>query len=100
FLSLTTTPCSTRFGILFSFYPSAGLAALLRQNRFDAGDGPADLTHATCLFELTVSALEAEVERLLLQLHQTVVQLIGRLGAVVVRLRRGLCRCLGGLCSL
>src|ERR1700760_2125749 len=64
FLSLTTTPCSTRFGIrLFPSAGGSGLAALFRQNRFDAGDRPADDAHAVCLFELAVGALEAEVER-------------------------------------
>src|SRR6185295_10790096 len=97
FLSLTTTPCSTRFGILLSFYPSAGLAALLRQHGFDARDGPADLTHAVGLLELAIGALKAEVERFLSQLYQLVVQFIGGLGAIVVCLRRGLRRGLDAL---
>src|ERR1700690_2622774 len=100
FLSLTTTPCSTRFGIPKSFYPSAGLAALLRHYRFDARDRPANFTHAIRLLELAVGALEAEVEGLLLQLDQLVAQFVCRLGAEIVRLGRGLGRSLGGLGSL
>src|SRR6185295_7461171 len=92
FLSLTTTPCSTRFGILSSLYPSAGLAALLRQNGFDACDSPADFTYAIGLLQLAVGALEAEVERLLPQLDQLVAQFIGGLGAKIVHFRRGLRR--------
>src|SRR5271166_3965657 len=99
FLSLTTTPCSTRFGILVFLFPSAGLAALLRHNCFDAGDGPADFTHAVCLFKLPVGALEAEIEGLLLQLDQLVAKFVCSLEAIVVRLRRRLRTRLGRLCG-
>src|SRR5579862_1594007 len=100
FLSLTTTPCSTRFGIRSSFFLSASLAALLRQNRFYARNGPADFTHAICLLELSVRALKAKIERLLLQLDELVTQFVCRLGAKIIGLRRCFCRRLGRLCSL
>src|SRR5919112_328641 len=73
-LSLTTTPCKTRFGI---FYPlGLRLSGLLTAQRLHAGDVPTDLAHAAGVFELTRGALKAQVELLLLEVEQLVLQLV------------------------
>src|ERR1700761_4488680 len=59
FLSLTTTPCSTRFGIGSGF--RCGSAALLVKDGLDAGDGPAQHAHPAGILHLAVGALEAQV---------------------------------------
>src|SRR5580692_4280303 len=82
FLSLTTTPCNTRFGISF-FLPSTRLQAAFGQNRFDTSKFFADFAHAIGLFELTVRTLKTQVELLLLQLHMPVGKFVRRFGANV-----------------
>src|ERR1700722_14789140 len=84
FLSLTTTPWSTRFGISRSFYPSDSLAAPLAQNRFDTGNFPAQHPHAAGVLKLSIRPLKAQVELLLLELRDLVAQLVGRLRPDVV----------------
>ena len=84
FLSLTTTPCSTRFGMYSVPYPSAGLAALFGQDGLDARDFLADDAHAARVLELPVRTLEAQIELLLLQLRELVAQLVRGLAAIVV----------------
>src|SRR5215208_3695701 len=73
-LSLTTTPCKTRFGI---FYPlSLRLSRFLAAQRLHAGDVPTDFAHATGILELTRGTLEAQIELLLLQSEQLVLELV------------------------
>src|SRR5262245_33484105 len=71
-LSLTTTPCSTRFGTLASL--SLGGRSTLLQ-RLDAGDVSPDLAHPVGVLQLAGGPLEAQVELLSLQLEQFVLQL-------------------------
>src|SRR4051794_36237842 len=73
-LSLTTTPCNTRFGILASL--SLRLSGLLPLQRAHARDVLADLTHPRCVLELARGPLEAQVELLLLQRHELVLELV------------------------
>src|SRR5437762_11818397 len=65
FLSLTTTPCSTRLGISSSF--SAGLPALFVHHRHDPRDLLPHFADPTRLLQLAVGALKAEIELLLPQ---------------------------------
>src|SRR5918997_3361345 len=73
-LSLTTTPCNTRFGIVFSLSPGAG--ALRALQRADAGDVATDLAHAAGVLELSRGPLEAQVELLLLEVQELVGKLV------------------------
>src|SRR5918998_894678 len=73
-LSLTTTPCNTRFGILFSL--SLRPSELLPLQRAHARDILADLAHPRCVLQLPRGPLEAQVELLLLQVHELVLELI------------------------
>src|SRR5262245_5838289 len=93
-LSLTTTPCSIRFGISrllrLGFRACSALGpccfvltrgrrlagALLRRDGLDPRDVAANLSHARGVLELTRRPLEAQVEPLLLQLLSLVVELI------------------------
>src|SRR5499426_3943045 len=93
-LSLTTTPCSMRFGISrllrLGFRARGALlrpgrllargrrlaGALLRRDGLDPRDVAANLSHARGVLELTRRPLEAQVEPLLLQLLSLVVELI------------------------
>src|SRR5215203_3247856 len=101
-LSLTTTPCKTRFGIcsssslrlsrhlaaqrLHTGLPSClrgsrvpsslCLSRLLAAQRLHTRDVPADLSHAPGVLELTRGALKAQVELLLLQIEQLVLKLV------------------------
>src|ERR1700712_813048 len=73
-LSLTTTPCSVRFGIV---NPLLSRRALLLRDGFDSCDVAAHLAHPRRILELTRGALEAQVELLLLQLEHFVIHLVG-----------------------
>src|ERR1043166_8375942 len=75
-LSLTTVPCSIRFGI--SEFSSLRLfgRALLRRDGLDARDVAAHLAHAAGVLQLPGGALEAQVELLLLELHELVGELV------------------------
>src|SRR5262249_32911990 len=75
-LSLTTMPCSTRFGTSASLLRLRLGGALLHRHRPDAGDVATDFAHPRCVLELARRALEAQVEPLLLELEQLVVELI------------------------
>src|SRR5262245_53107211 len=92
-LSLTTTPCSMRFGISRllrlgfrargALRPGRLLArgrrlagALLRRDGLDPRDVAANLPHPRGVLELPRRPLEAQVEPLLLQLESLVVELI------------------------
>src|SRR4051812_28454990 len=81
FLSLTTTPCSTRLGISSS--SSAGLPALFVHHGHNPRDLLADFAHTARLLKLAVGALKTEVELLLLQLRQLVATLVGGAAADV-----------------
>src|SRR4030095_13276741 len=76
-LSLTTVPCSIRFGITISSLRLFG-RALLGGDGLDARDVAAHDAHAAGILELSRCALEAQVELLLLELHQLVGKLVGR----------------------
>src|SRR5215203_751348 len=75
-LSLMTTPCNTRFGILFSLCLRFGGRRPLE--RAHAGDVLADLAYARGVLELPGRALEAQVELLLLQRQELVLELVRR----------------------
>src|SRR3982751_4285290 len=74
-LSLTTVPCSIRFGINLSSLLRFG-RALLSGDGFYARDVAAHFAHAAGVLELTCRPLEAQVELLLLELHQLVGELV------------------------
>src|SRR3712207_2992347 len=80
-LSLTTTPCNTRFGILASL--SLRLSDLLPLQGAHARDVLADLAHPRCVLELPGCPLEAQVELLLLQVDELVLELVRRHGPEV-----------------
>src|SRR5215470_4473451 len=86
-LSLTTVPCSIRFGILASLLRLWLRRALLLRDRLDARDVASDRTHARCIFELSGRPLEAEIELLLLELEHLVVELIDSHRPKIFRLR-------------
>src|SRR5882672_3767489 len=73
-LSLTTTPCSVRFGI---GCPLLLGVALLRGDGLDAGDVAASFTQPRRVFQLPGGTLETQIETLLLQIDDGVVHLIG-----------------------
>src|SRR5580692_6786446 len=75
-LSLTTTPCRVRFGILF--LSALRRRALDARNGLQARDVAPHLAHARGIFQLSAGALEAQVEVLLLELEHFVVDLIDR----------------------
>src|SRR5688500_11065388 len=77
-LSLTTTPCKTRFGIFVSL--TLGRSELLLLQRAHARDVLADHTHPRRILQLAGGALEAQIELLLLERQQLVLQLIRRHG--------------------
>src|SRR6266851_4153035 len=91
-LSLTTTPCSVRFGIslLLRLGFCAGVSGLpgtlLGGNRLDARDVATNLAHARGVLQLTGRPLKAQVESLLLELERFVVELIDGHGAEITRL--------------
>src|SRR3954454_889543 len=72
-LSLTTTPCSVRFGI-------AGLLLLLRArlrgDGLDTGDVAAGFTQPRGVLQLPGGALETQVETFLLQIEDGVLPLV------------------------
>src|SRR5215469_4017866 len=72
-LSLTTTPCSVRFGISGLLLL---LRALLRGDGLDAGDVAAGFLQPRGVFQLPGGALEAQVEALLLQIEDGIVHLV------------------------
>src|SRR5687768_12905706 len=112
FLSLTTTPCSTRFGMSALLFLGLGAALrrclrlcgrrcrlglrllcrlrrggdlasrLLPEHGLDARDVAAYDPGPMGLFQLTARLLEAQVELLLLQLGQLVAQLVRALVAI------------------
>src|SRR2546423_15628655 len=75
-LSLTTVPCSIRFGIKLSSLLRFG-RALLGGDGFHARDVAAHFAHAAGVLQLTCRPLETQVERFLLELHQLVGELVG-----------------------
>src|SRR5215470_10287894 len=75
-LSLTTTPCSTRFGIAVSLLRLGLRRALLMRDRADTGDVATNFAHPRGVLELAGRPLEAQVEPLLLELEQFVVELV------------------------
>src|ERR1700741_3243338 len=86
-LSLTTMPWSSRFGTSASLLRLGG--ALLPRHRPDAGDVATNLAHPRRILELARRALEAQVEPLLLELHDLVVELVDGHLAEVVRFEHG-----------
>src|SRR3977135_2190928 len=86
-LSLTTTPCSVRFGIsrlLRLGFRARG--ALLRRDRLDTRDVATDLPDTRGVLELPRRALEAQVEALLLEFQSLVVELVAGHGPKIIRL--------------
>src|SRR6516165_2648469 len=81
-LSLTTTPCSMRFGISLLLRLGSGAGAsrlsgtLLGGNGLDTGDITTDLAHACSVLELAGCPLEAQVEALLCKLENLVLELV------------------------
>src|SRR5215472_4050507 len=92
-LSLTTTPCSVRFGISILLLGLRALGALgfggcgrgrrtgrsgalLGRDRLDAGDVATDLTHPRGILELSGRTLKAQIELLFLELEHLVIELI------------------------
>src|SRR5258708_6702712 len=102
-LSLTTTPCSVRFGISllrlrFRARNALRLGCLLvlrrsrpgaleRRDRLDARDIAADLAHARGILELARGPLETQVEALLLELESLAVELVDGHGPQVKKER-------------
>src|SRR6185295_18691784 len=76
-LSLTTVPCSIRFGISISSLHLFG-RALLRGDGLDPCDVAAHFAHAAGILQLARGPLEAQVELFLLELHQLVGELVWR----------------------
>src|SRR5215210_1560968 len=89
-LSLTTTPCNTRFGISVSL--SLRRRRFLLLQRAHAGDVLADLADARCVLELPGRPLEAQVELLLLEGQKLVLELVrghgSEVGKPLLRLHR------------
>src|SRR6476469_176799 len=86
-LSLTTTPCSVRFGIsrlLRLGFRTRG--ALLRRDRLDTRDVAPDLPDPRGVLELPRRALKAQVEALLLEFQDLVVELVDGHGPKITRL--------------
>src|SRR5260221_14727885 len=84
FLSLTTTPCNTRFGISPNSLCLRRSAALFVHDRLNARDVTAHDANPARLLELPVGALEPEIELLLLQPRQLITEFIGTLCAELV----------------
>src|SRR4051794_13420056 len=82
-LSLTTVPCSTRFGILAPRSPG-DRALLLAEHSHDSGDVAAHLTDTPGVFQLPRRFLEAQIELLLPQLEKPVAQLVTGLAAEIL----------------
>jgi hypothetical protein len=72
-----------RFGISGSSPLFAGLAMLLAKHCLNSRDLAAHHAHAIRILELTIRALEAQIELLLLQLHERVGQFISGLHAEI-----------------
>src|SRR5882672_9729020 len=75
-LSLTTTPCSVRFGIAVSSLRLRLCRALLLRDGPNACNVATNLAHPGGVLELSRRPLEAQVEPLLLQLHALIVELV------------------------
>src|SRR5919108_6065603 len=87
-LSLTTVPCSVRFGIL-SLPSALGLSgALLRRDGLDARDVATYDAHARSVLELVRRPLETQVELLLLELEHLVVELVDGHAPEIIWLHR------------
>ncbi|CAH1681438.1 conserved hypothetical protein [Chelatococcus asaccharovorans] len=76
-LSLTTTPCNTRFGTAASSNLGR-FSELLLLKSLDASDVATHHPHAVRALKLARGTLKAQVELLLLQLQKLVLELIGR----------------------
>src|SRR3954465_4362987 len=74
-LSLTTVPCSIRFGISNLLLRLFG-RAFLRGDGLDPCDVAAHFAHAAGILQLPGGALETQVELLLLEPHQLVGKLV------------------------
>src|SRR5690606_22875212 len=74
-LSLTTVPCSMRFGILLALLGAGG--ALFAGHGREARDVATHLTHPRGVFQLARRFLEAQVELFLLQLDDLLGKLVG-----------------------
>src|SRR5437660_12924484 len=85
--SLTTTPCRTRLGIAASsFLRGLRGARALAEDGLDTGDVAPHLAHPRGVLELSAGPLEAQVERLLAEILELLLQLVGCLGPDVARL--------------
>src|SRR5258707_13959875 len=84
FLSLTTVPWSTRFGMVLTL--GLGSAALLGENGREARDVTAQHADAAGIFHPAVGALKAQIELFLLEVRQRVAQLVGALDGAVLGL--------------
>src|SRR5512147_3073251 len=83
-LSLTTTPCKTRLGIIPPLCRrSFGRRAALAQDQLQPRDITAHLPPPRRVFQLPARLLKAQIECLLAQLQQLVAQLVVGLEAQV-----------------
>src|SRR6056297_4134351 len=78
FFDEVTTPCRMRLGMV-SGLRAGGLGRLFVQDRLHPRDVAAHEADARGVFHLVRGLLEAEVEGLLLQLHDLIAQLVRRL---------------------
>src|SRR5512144_1070797 len=85
-LSLTTTPCSVRFGIRLLRLGFRTRGALLRRDRLDTRDVAPDLPDPRGVLELPRRALKAQIEALLLEFQDLVVELVDGHGPKITRL--------------
>src|SRR4051794_25263188 len=86
-LSLTTTPCSVRFGIsrlLRLGFRARG--ALLRSDGLDTRDIATDLPDPCSILELPGGPLEAQVEAFLLEFQSLIVELVDGHGPKITHL--------------
>src|SRR6185312_16139410 len=86
FLSLTTTPCNTRFGISVTSSSLGAGGVLLARDGLDARDVAPDLSYPRRVLKLARGRLKAQVELLLLELDQLVIELIDCHAAHLCRL--------------
>src|SRR5262249_15927779 len=77
-LSLTTVPCSMRFGIPLSSLPRMFPSPLLPGDGLNPGDVAPPLVHPRGVLELAGRPLESQVEPLLLELDELLVELVQR----------------------
>src|SRR5258708_472866 len=91
FLSLTTTPCSTRFGMSSVLSLClCRLAALLVHDRLNARDIPPHDADPTGALELSVRPLKAQIELLLFEFSELGCELVGTLRTKLIGSARDL----------